>query len=88
MTENMESLRDKQADGNPDKSMPGIKDTLPPGMSAPSAPGEAHMGGVHKGNDAHIGNSGMGSAVSLLNEQTERGLHAATVAGMKVDKFR
>lgn len=67
--------------------MNSIDNTLPPGMKKPTAQGESAMGGVVK-TDGHLNNVGMGAAVKLLNEQTERGAHAATVAGMKVDKYR
>lgn len=50
------------------------------GMPEPKDPGEHHMGGVHKGS--------MGSAVASLNKQTERGEHAPTVGGHKIDSCR
>jgi len=79
-------LKDEQASGRPERHMPGIKDTLPQGMKAPVDRGDDdhHMDGVHKGNDAHIGNSGMGSAVGLLNMHAERGKHVAEVGGHKM----
>lgn len=82
-----EKGREEQAKGQGvSKTMPSVKDTLPQGMSVPEAEGESHMGGVHKGNDGHIGNAGMGAAVSLLKEQTER--HEKSVGGYTMDKFR
>lgn len=79
--------REEQASGSPEKSMPGVKDTLPSGMKAPSAEGEMHMGGVKKGmgsggeQNSHMGNSSMGAAVKQLNYETERGSHAPGVGG-------
>lgn len=70
------------------ETMPGVEDELPPDMPVPKAEGEEHMGGVHKGNDGHIGNAGMGAAVSLLNEQTERRGAQPTVGGHTMDKYR
>lgn len=79
--------RAAQAAGSPDKSQRPVSDTLPPGMSMPSAPGEQNMGGVKKSmasgseqND-RMGNSTMGAAVAQLNYETERGSHAPGVGG-------
>ena len=77
----------EQASGKPEHKIPGgLKDDLPEGMKAPVDKGDDdhHMDGVHKGNDGHIGNSGMGSAVKLLNMHAERGEHVAEVGGHKM----
>jgi hypothetical protein len=78
--------RAAQASGSPKTSMPGVSDTLPEGMKAPSAPGESSMGGVKKGSsggsgEGHMGNSSFGAAISQLNYETERGEHAPGVGG-------
>lgn len=78
------AMKEAQAKGHPDKTQPSVASTMPEGMKAPKAEGEHGMGGVHKGNDGHIGNAGMGAAVAHLNRETERGAHAATVAGEKM----
>lgn len=73
--------RMEQASGSPERSPPSVESTLPEGMKRPSAEGEMSMGGVHKGSDSHMGNSGMSAAVNQLNYETERGGHAPGVGG-------
>lgn len=83
------AVRDREesfGSGHPNKSPLGLENTLPPGMKKPEAEGEQHMGGIHKGheaggNDKHMGNTNMGSAVKQLNYETERGEHAPEVGG-------
>ena len=81
-----EALAMQSSPGGVKKSMLGVSDTLPQGMKTPAAPGEMHMGGVRKGdsaggNDSHLGNSNLKSAMAQLNYETERNEHAPDVAG-------
>lgn len=82
-----EAALEKQSDsGHPKKSAPSVESTMPPGMKKPVAPGEEHMGGIHKGmeaggEDKHMGNTSMKSATRQLEYETERGEHAPEVGG-------
>lgn len=73
--------KDSQAKGHPDKKEYSVKSEISDVMKAPKDSGEKHMGGVHKGGDSHIGNSGMGAARAHLERETERGVHSAMVGG-------
>lgn len=71
--------KEMQAKGRPEKSPLPVKSTLPMGMKAPKESGENSMGSVKK--DGHMGHDTMGHAARHLERETERGAHAAQVAG-------
>lgn len=73
--------KNMQAKGRPDKKQPSVASESAGIMSAPKDSGEHGMGGVHKGSDSHLGNSGMSAAVKQLNMETERGGHIPSVGG-------
>lgn len=75
--------REALSHGSPTKHEPGLDNETSDVMKPPHDAGEHKMGGVHKGSDAHIGNSGMGHAVKQLEYETERGGHAPAVGGHK-----
>lgn len=87
----MMTVRDaemNEGSGHPNKKPLGMENELPGGMKKPEAAGEQNMGGVHKGsvrggNDPHLGNSDMASAVKQLNYETERG--GSPLSGMDKD---
>lgn len=56
------------------RDQPSVESTVPPGMPIPKAPGEQHMGGVHKGDQASGGMLSMKGGAAHLGKQMERHL--------------
>lgn len=77
-----------EGSGHPDKKPLSMDNETMGVMKKPHESGENEMGGVKKGssaggNDKHLGNSDMASAVRQLNYETERSGHPSGV--MKKD---